>query len=49
MTWAEWMAARQVLWEEQIGRHLRTNDNEKSSEYSKSVAALRRAGLNEVT
>lgn len=48
MTWAEWMAARQYLWEEQIGRYLRAKDNAKSSEYSKSVAALRRAGLSEV-
>jgi hypothetical protein len=48
MTWAEWMTARQYLWEEQIGKHLRTNDNAKSSEYAQSVAALRRAGLSEV-
>ncbi len=49
MTWAEWMTARQLLWEENIGRHLRVNDNARSSEYARSVASLKKHGLNEVT
>lgn len=48
MTYVEWMAARQLLWEEHIGCHLRAKDNAKSSEYAKSVSALRKAGLSEV-
>lgn len=45
MTWREWMAARTLLWEEQVGVHLRTGVNAKSSEYAKSVAALKKHGL----
>jgi len=42
MTWAQWMAARRLLYEEQIGTHLRASDNAKSTAYQKSVAMLKR-------
>ena len=47
MTYRQWMAARQLLYEEQMGVHLRSRDNRKSSEYAESVARLRAAAARE--
>ena len=44
MTFRRFMAARLLLYEEHIGTHLRASDNEKSSEYARSVANLKRYG-----
>jgi len=44
MTWTAWMTARRLLWEEQMGRHLRAGVNAKSSEYARSVALLKKHG-----
>ena len=42
MTYREWMAARHLLAEEQIGTHLRAAENQKSADYARSAAMLRR-------
>lgn len=42
MTYREWMAARHLLAEEQLGVHLRARENARSSEYARSVEALKR-------
>ena len=47
MTWQGWMTARRLLWEEQMGVHLRGRDNKKSSEYAESVARLKAAAARE--
>jgi len=47
MTYRRFMAARQLLYEEQMGTHLRASDNAKSSEYAKSVELLKRYGPKE--
>jgi hypothetical protein len=48
MTWVEWNAARQLLYEEQLGVHLRAKDREaavkeqrKADEYAASVRRLK--------
>ena len=43
MTWRKWMGVRKLLFEEQMGTHLRSRDNRKSDEYRQSVARLRAA------
>ena len=47
MTWRQWTAARRLLYEEQMGVHLRSSDNRKSSEYQESVARLKAAAARE--
>lgn len=42
MTWRSYVAAKRLLYEEHIGVYARARDNEKSAEYQKSVAALKR-------
>lgn len=42
MTYRQWMAARQLLYEEQLGVHIRAADNAKSAEYARSTALLKR-------
>lgn len=48
MTWREWMAARQLLFEEHLGIHIRAQntaqlvaDQRKADEYARSVARLK--------
>lgn len=42
MTWVQWTLARRLLYEEFIGVYARARDNQKSAEYARSVAALKR-------
>jgi hypothetical protein len=44
MTYRRFMAARQLLFEERIGKLMRESDNAKLSEYAKSVAMLKKYG-----
>ena len=44
MTYRRFMTARQLLYEEHMGTHLRQSDNAKSSDYAKSVELLKRYG-----
>jgi hypothetical protein len=41
------MAARRLLYEEQIGTHLRSKENQQASDYARSVALLKRHGQQE--
>jgi hypothetical protein len=42
MTWREWLAARQLLAEEQVGQYLRQSRREEDHEFRKSAESLRR-------
>lgn len=47
MTFTEWMMARQLIYEEHIGQHLRSSENRQAQEYAKSAARLRAAAARE--
>lgn len=43
MTWGDWLAARQLLYEERLGVHLRARDTEALAEEQRQAELYRRS------